>query len=184
MDTVLLHLLAFPLGLLTMNAGEWVLHRYLLHGVGRRKASFWSFHWREHHSACRRHDMADPDYARFPLGAHAQGKETWGLIAVGVAHLPLLLVAPGYVAAVLFSLAWYYRVHRRSHEDLAWAKAHLPWHYDHHMGPDQDRNWCVSWPWFDHIMDTRVPYLGTERADRDERRRAERAAARLARLAG
>ena len=52
------------------------------------------------------------------------------------------------------------------------------------MGPDQDQNWCVSWPWFDHIMGTRVVYLGTERAERDALRRSERAAAREARQAG
>ncbi len=184
MLAIALHLLAIPLGLLYANAGEWFIHKYVLHGVGKRKGSFWDFHWREHHSACRRHDMRDPDYARFPLGLHAQGKEAWGLVLAAVTHAPLLWVAPGFAAAVLFSVAWYYRVHRRSHEDPAWARAHLAWHYDHHMGPNQDANWCVSWPWFDHVMGTRVPYVGTERETKDRARRAERLQARAAAAAG
>jgi hypothetical protein len=55
MLAIALHLLAIPLGLLYANAGEWFIHKYVLHGVGKRKGSFWDFHWREHHSACRRH---------------------------------------------------------------------------------------------------------------------------------
>jgi hypothetical protein len=23
------------------------------------------------------------------------------------------------------------------------------------MGPNQDANWCVSYPWFDHVLGTR-----------------------------
>ena len=34
-------------------------------------------------------------------------------------------------------------------------------HYDHHMGADQDANWCVTRPWFDWIMGTRKPYAFT-----------------------
>ena len=52
-----------------------------------------------------------------------------------------------------------------------WARENLPWHYDHHMGPDQNANWCVTKPWFDHVMGTRKPYLGTEKAKKDEARR-------------
>jgi hypothetical protein len=38
------------------------------------------------------------------------------------------------------------------------------------MGPDQDANWCTAAPWFDILMGTRQPYLGTERHRRDEER--------------
>ena len=40
-------MLGIPLGLLYSNAGEWLLHKYLLHGLGRRKGTFWAFHWHE-----------------------------------------------------------------------------------------------------------------------------------------
>ena len=74
----------------------------------------------------------------------------------------------------------YYRVHKRAHLDPEWAKVHLPWHYDHHMGPNQNANWCVTRPWFDHLMGTREPYLGTERAAQDAAKRAARAEVPLA----
>jgi hypothetical protein len=32
----------------------------------------------------------------------------------------------------------------------------IPWHYDHHMNSNQDANWCVTKPWFDYILGTRV----------------------------
>jgi sterol desaturase/sphingolipid hydroxylase (fatty acid hydroxylase superfamily) len=84
------------------------------------------------------------------------------------------------------SIALYYRRHKRSHEDPGWAREHLRWHYDHHMGPDQDCNWCVTFPWFDHVMGTRVPYADTARETKDlerARRRAERREQRKAEAA-
>jgi sterol desaturase/sphingolipid hydroxylase (fatty acid hydroxylase superfamily) len=83
-------------------------------------------------------------------------------------------IAPFFTGTMVYSAVHYYRVHKRSHLDPEWAREHLPWHYDHHMGPDQNVNWCVTRPWFDHLMGTRVPYLGTDRAARDAARRAAR----------
>ena len=45
-------MLGIPLGLLYANASEWLIHHYVLHGLGKKKRSFWSFHWGEHHRAC------------------------------------------------------------------------------------------------------------------------------------
>ena len=36
------------------------------------------------------------------------------------------------------------------------GKKRIPWHYDHHMNSNQDANWCVTRPWFDYVMGTRV----------------------------
>ena len=170
-------MIGIPLGLLYANASEWVIHKYVLHEGGRRKRGFWQFHWVEHHRNVRLHEMHDPDYERPVIGKHAQGKEALGLAVAALAHLPLLPIAPFFTGAVLYSIGRYYYVHKRSHMDPAWAREHLPWHYDHHMGPDQDKNWCVTRPWFDHVMGTRVPYVGTE-LERKDRERRERAAQR------
>ncbi|MBX3181631.1 MAG: hypothetical protein KIT72_12815 [Polyangiaceae bacterium] len=174
-------MIGIPVGLLAANAFEWVVHRYVLHGLGRRKQSFWAFHWHEHHGASRRGGMHDEHYERAPLGWHAQGKELLGLTGVAVAVSALWPVAPFFVMTAYYSAFNYYRVHKRSHQDPEWARQHLPWHYDHHMGPDQHKNWCVTRPWFDQLMGTREPYVGTEReaADRAraEARRARRSAA-------
>ena len=64
--------------------------------------------------------------------------------------------------------------------DPEWAREHAPWHYDHHMGPNPEANWCITSPFFDEMMGTREPYLGTEREAADRRRKEERAAARAA----
>lgn len=148
-------MIGIPLGLVTANAVEWVMHKYVLHGRGKDRASFWSFHFHEHHRNARQNGFRDPDYDRFPLGANAQGKEAWSLIGASVAVAPLLPVAPFFVGTLWYSAANYYYVHKRSHRDPEWAKARLPWHYDHHMHKNPNANWCVTKPWFDHVMGTR-----------------------------
>jgi hypothetical protein len=168
-------MIGIPLGLLYSNAMEWVLHKHLLHGQGKDKKSFWSFHWHEHHNKSRRHDMQDDQYAHPPFKHwDAHTKEAVALLAGAVVHAPLLPVAPFFTLAVWYSAAHYYRVHKKAHQDPAWAREHLPWHVDHHMGPDQHKNWCVTHPLFDLVMGTREEYLGTERHKDDERREAAR----------
>lgn len=172
-------MIGIPLGLAYANAGEWLIHKYVLHGAGRSRKSFWSFHWLDHHRVSRIKGFRDPDYEKSVFHANAQGKEAALLAGAALAHLPLLPVAPFFTGTVLYSIANYYRLHKKAHLDPEWAREHLPWHYDHHMAPNQDANWCVTKPWFDHLMGTREPYVGTER----ERLDRERATARAARKA-
>lgn len=159
--SVLLWIAGVPLGLFLANLSEWLVHRHVLHGLGRRRSSFWSFHWHEHHRAARRNAMFDPDYERFPIGWHAQGKEILGL---SLGAIPALAVAPWMptlgLTLVGCGVEYWYK-HRRAHLDPAWARAHLPWHVDHHLGRDQDANWCVTRPWCDRLFGTRKPWLGT-----------------------
>ena len=61
--------------------------------------------------------------------------------------------------------------------DPAWAREKVPWHYDHHMAPNQDANWGVRRDWVDRLMGTREVYCGTDKELKDRKRRAERAAA-------
>ena len=35
-------MLGIPLGLAASNATEWLMHKYVLHGLGRKKDSFWA----------------------------------------------------------------------------------------------------------------------------------------------
>lgn len=170
-------MLGFPLGILYANALEWGIHRWILHGLGRNPRNFFGFHWHEHHRASRKHGGRDPAYER-PVysSVNAQSKELLGMAAIGVLHAPLWPVAPWFSLGLLYSGVNYYRKHKKAHLDPDWAREHLPWHFDHHMGPDQDANWCVTRPWFDQLMGTRKPYLGTpeEKAAtaRFEKRRA------------
>jgi sterol desaturase/sphingolipid hydroxylase (fatty acid hydroxylase superfamily) len=103
--------------------------------------------------------MFDPQYVR-PLltWGSPQLKELLSVSAITLAHVPLIFVAPVFALTVVFSGVRYYFVHRRAHLDPAWAKVHLPWHVDHHLGRDQNANWCATAPWFDVLMGTRKVY--------------------------
>ena len=50
-------------------------------------------------------------------------------------------------------------MHRRAHTDVEWCKKNIPWHYDHHMGKNQDANYGVTVEWPDKLFGTRVTYL-------------------------
>lgn len=158
-------MIGIPLGLLAANAAEWVIHKHVLHGWGRTRGTFWSFHFHEHHREVRQNAYHDPNYHRFALGLHAQGKEAWGLIAGSLAVAPLFPVAPFFTATLWYSAANYYRIHKRSHLDPAWGRARIPWHYDHHMGANPSANWCVTRPWFDYLMGTREFTQGSPHED-------------------
>lgn len=177
-------MIGIPLGLLAANAGEWFFHKHVLHGRGVNKKSFWSFHWHEHHSAVRKHDHVDPAYKETLFQWNGQAKEAL-MLSLGTAAtaLPLLPVAPFFSGAVIYAAINYYRVHKKSHIDTEWAREKVPWHYDHHMGPNQHANWCVTKPWFDIIMSTRDPYVGTERERKDRARRDRREKLRAAKRA-
>jgi sterol desaturase/sphingolipid hydroxylase (fatty acid hydroxylase superfamily) len=168
-------MIGIPAGLLFANATEWLMHKYVLHEMGKKPGSYFRFHFHDHHKAARRHGMHDEKYEGdvSPMNDDPAGKELRVLLLASAAVLPLAPVAPFFVGTLLYSAANYYVKHRRSHLDPSWAREHLPWHYDHHMGPDQDKNWCVTRPWFDQIMGTREPYVGTAREAEDQKRRQQ-----------
>jgi hypothetical protein len=151
-----------PAALAVFGIGEWAVHRYLLHGRGRDRASTFSFHFHDHHQAVRRNGGYDPAYEGPVWSTATQAREALGLAVIGLAHVPLFPIAPFYTSTVWYCLWRYRRDHRRAHLDPAWARDHLPWHYDHHMGVDQDRNFGVSWSWFDVIARTREVFVGSE----------------------
>jgi len=72
--------------------------------------------------------------------------------------LPLLVIYPIFYLTLVFTGVRYYLVHKKAHLDPEWAKKHVPWHYDHHMGKNQNANWCVTQPWFDWVLGTRIHY--------------------------
>lgn len=167
-------MIGIPIGIATAHVLEWAIHKHVFHGLGKRKGSFFAFHFHEHHQTCRRNDMSDDMYRGSVLRWDASGKEAALLLAGGVATLPFLPIAPFFAITLMSCGARYYVLHRKAHLDPEWAKEHLPWHFDHHMGPDQDQNWGVTMAWVDRLMGTRVPYLGTERAQKDGLRKLAR----------
>ncbi len=148
------YLIQFLLGLLVANFGEWLMHRYLLHRLGRNKNSWWSYHWLQHHNTSRQLAMMDPGYRHRPRLNNTQGKELIVLSIILLVHSPLIFWFPAYTLAIYSSVVLYYLLHRCCHIYPGWAEKYLPWHYDHHFY-DSNANWCVCYPLFDYIFKTR-----------------------------
>lgn len=150
-------ILQFLLGLLVANAGEWFIHKILLHGLGKNRHSFWAYHIYEHHVVCAKNGMLDSGYRNIDLTTwNTQSKELVVLAVIVLLLLPLFIVLPFFISAIYLSLLLYYYSHRKAHLDPVWAKIHLPWHYEHHLGGNSNANWCVTWPLMDYLLGTRV----------------------------
>ncbi|MCK4107711.1 sterol desaturase family protein [Acinetobacter radioresistens] len=152
----------FVAGLIVANAFEWVAHKYILHGTHRAGKPRYSpvpdsmkSHW-EHHKIVRKTEFFDQGYI--------EGIKNWRtrneLISLGaVATATSLMFYPiskGMALAAWYSAINYFYTHRKAHLEPEWAMKVIPWHYDHHMNANQDANWCVTKPWFDYIMGTRI----------------------------
>ena len=72
--------------------------------------------------------------------------------------MPVLFISVALYLGLLVGAFRYYYVHKKSHLDLEWAKKKVPWHYEHHMGKNQDANWGVTADWVDRLMGTRIKY--------------------------
>jgi|TARA_R100000008_G_scaffold86449_1_gene79600 sterol desaturase/sphingolipid hydroxylase (fatty acid hydroxylase superfamily) len=151
-----LHLISIPIALLYGVFMEWALHKYVLHGLGSRKKSIWSFHWHEHHKISRQNDFYDHQYEDDFTGAPLREKISLFLLAL--AHLPLIIYVPFFYIALVYHSIKYYKIHKYAHLHPIWGKVHLRWHYDHHMGKDQNANWGVTSDIFDKIFNTRKEY--------------------------
>ncbi len=146
-------LLAIPLGILTENFFEWLFHRYVLHGLGKKKDSWWSFHWHGHHKVARKNKMIDPDY-QVSVKEGLASKESLALLIGGVLISPLFRLFPVYTTTIWISGVLYFVLHRKAHLDSTWAEKWLPWHWRHHMEGNQQHNWNVTLPISDWILGT------------------------------
>lgn len=155
-------MIGIPIALFVANGVEWYLHKHVLHGIpqqgGGRKslsAAFMKRHW-SHHRRVRLTQYRDDElYADFKhsIDAKAEAKALVQICAVTSLALP---IAPFFTLTTYYCAWNYYHVHSQSHLSPEWGKKKIPWHYDHHMNTNQDANWCVTKPWFDYIMGTRV----------------------------
>src|SRR5438874_2622465 len=97
-------MLGIPIAFAVFGYGEWATHKYLLHGRGRDRRSRFSFHYHDHHQAVRRNGGYDPAYEGPVWSSTTQAREAIGLAAIGLAHLPLLPIAPFYTGAIWYCL--------------------------------------------------------------------------------
>ncbi len=154
-------MLGFPVGLLFANGFEWVAHKYFLHGTPRPGQARYSpfpeqmrSHW-AHHKEVRLQGYHDDCYEQ-GLRHERTRKEVAALLALTGMTTLVAPVAPFFTLGTYYAAWRYYHVHSRSHLDPQWGRRRIPWHYDHHMNTSQDANWCVTRPWFDYVMGTRV----------------------------
>ena len=147
------------LGLILGNLYEWLIHKYLFHGLGKKKTSPFASHWRIHHKLVRKNQYFDENYAAFPKTLGHPFIEILQLTGLALLHIPLLWVVPYMVLTLWLNAGAYFCLHRYSHINVGWGKKWLPWHYDHHMGKDQDKNWCVTFPLMDYVLGTRKKYF-------------------------
>lgn len=166
---IILHVISFPLGRLLAAAVEWSAHRYLLHGLGKKRGSLLSFHYRDHHRACRRNQMHDAEYVQGMLfDDNGRAREFWPVILGCVLVVVLCgMWAPLFALGGVYGGVLYLYMHHRAHADPQWCLRHAPWHYEHHMAPNQDVNWGVTNEWFDKLMGTRVSWEKAPRSDAD-----------------
>jgi hypothetical protein len=157
MDVVWI-ILQLVLAVVYGNLAEWLVHKYILHGLGTRKIAF-KKHWHRHHRNCVRHKYRDPDYEGFSLAWDSRWSEIAGLSLLALSHLPFVFVAPAFYGGLVAWCGVYYAVHAVSHVWPKLGKKLFPWHYDHHMGKNQNANWCVTFPLWDWILRTRVVYF-------------------------
>ena len=132
-----------------------------MHGLGKNKKSRWASHWHTHHKKCRKNNNSDDDYKQFILKKSSR-QEVFGLLILGILHLPFYTVSPLFYTTLLFCSVRYYFLHRKAHLDTEWGKKNLPWHYDHHMGKNQNANWGVTTDWVDKLMGTRVKHFSKD----------------------
>ena len=153
---------------------EYAIHRWVLHSFGMKRANLFSFHFHEHHAVARRNAMHDDKYVYKKWEINSRTKELIGLMLLVFLHTPIAIVFPWAFATIVISAISYYRVHLKSHVNVEWARIALSWHYDHHMGPNQNKNFGVRSDFFDKVFNTRSKYYGTRPEKIDYHRRVAR----------
>ncbi|MDC4484437.1 sterol desaturase family protein [Acinetobacter baumannii] len=149
-------MLGFPLGIFVANGLEWYFHKVWLHEFPTKYRNSPFFTHIAHHKRARLNNFHDEGYAESMFKNAEIYNEKTALIGLAGAATVFLPVAPFFTAGLYYGIWNYWRIHTKSHLDPEYAKNRIPWHYDHHMTSNQNANWCVTRPWFDYIMGTRV----------------------------
>ncbi|MDO7192117.1 hypothetical protein Q5M49_00255 [Acinetobacter nosocomialis] len=149
-------MLGFPVGVFVANGLEWYFHKVWLHEFPTKHRNSPFFTHIAHHKRARLNHFHDEGYAQSMFKNAEIYNEKTALIGLAGAATIFLPVAHFFTAGLYYGIWNYWRIHAKSHLDPEYAKNRIPWHYDHHMTSNQNANWCVTRPWFDYIMGTRV----------------------------
>jgi sterol desaturase/sphingolipid hydroxylase (fatty acid hydroxylase superfamily) len=139
------------LGWLYGHIFEYIAHKHVLHNRKKFKTVFRN-HFKKHHNISRKNKMYDENYRNVISSKF----ETIALSVIVFVHLPLLFYVPYFYSMIVWSVCAYYILHKLAHINTEWGKKWLPWHYEHHMGKNQNINWGVRLPIIDKVMKTSV----------------------------
>lgn len=157
MSFILEVFVAFVIALFVTNFTEWATHKWILHGLGKKKNSWFNYHW-AHHNVSRKNGFHDEDYDHGFFESWAVRREILGLVLMLASNINWYFVWPVLFFWFCFFTIAYYLIHKYSHQYPEFTKKYLRWHWDHHMGIDQNKNWGVTSPLWDYILGTRVKY--------------------------
>ncbi|WP_420429057.1 sterol desaturase family protein [Algiphilus sp.] len=149
-------MIGFPIGLLAANAFEWYAHKTWLHEYPAKHRNSPFFTHIRHHKRARTNAFHDEGYVNSMWRDQEMFNEKIALIGLAAATTVVAPMAPFFTLGTWYGAWKYWSVHSKCHLDPDYARNRIPWHYDHHMNASQDANWCVTRPWFDYIMGTRV----------------------------
>ena len=128
-------------GIVYCNALEWLVHKYVLHGFGKKKDSVWRFHW-SHHKSSRQNTFKERRWDDLPL---YEDREFWGIVGLLIIHIPTAWISPVFFFTLMWRAFDYYRVNKKVHDKEEWAKKKVQWYWDDDLGPGKgiEGNWCV-----------------------------------------
>lgn len=149
-------MIGFPIGVLVVNAFEWYAHKVWLHEYPAKHRNSPFFTHIRHHKRARLNNFHDEGYADSMFRNQEMYVEKTAILGLVAATTLVAPVAPFFTLGTYYGAWRYWTLHSKAHLDPEWARQNLPWHYDHHMNSNQDANWCVTRPWFDYLMGTRV----------------------------
>ena len=136
--------LLFFVGFIHGSLIEYLVHRYLFHGLGKKKDSIFAYHLRDHHLVSRRNDFIDNK-----LTVH----EAIGVVFLVALHVPAFFLSTYLFAGIAFYALLFVVLHNTMHKTPGLAKKYFWWHWNHHM-KNQNKSWNVVLPIFDLLTGT------------------------------
>ena len=136
--------LLFLLGFVQGSLIEYLVHRYLFHGLGKKKDSMFAYHLRDHHLVSRKNDFIDNK-----LSVH----EAIGVVFLVALHVPALFLSTYLFTGIAFYAFLFVVLHNTMHKTPGLAEKYFWWHWNHHM-KNQNKSWNVVLPIFDLLTGT------------------------------
>jgi len=141
---VVLSICLFLIGIIIASFIEYSVHKYLFHGLGKKRESVFAFHLRQHHIIARKNNFVDKK-----VSVH----EFLGIPALIILFLPIyFLSTPLFCGMTLYAIAFIV-LHNLQHKYPKITKKYFWWHWNHHM-KNQNKSWNVVLPIADILTGT------------------------------